>query len=354
MSDPKGKGVAAAPVHHPVTLQAIADDLGISTATVSLALRGNPAVADTTRRKVEERARELGYVYNRSAASLRTSRSHMIGVCVHDVANPYFVELLTSIEHVALESGRTMLLGTYGESFERQQRLLRTFREYRPDGVILCPAAGTALEDLDVLTRSGVPIVQLSREIIGAPLDFVGSDDRLGTFKAVRRLHELGHRRIAYFGGVEAVSTGRQRHDAYREALAECGLPFDPALIAQGWGRRQTGIEAVERVFAFKDPPTAALCFNDLTAFGAMLGLYKRGLEPGRDFSLIGYDDVSEASQWTPGLTSLSHAHREPGRLAAETLLKRIADPGLPVARFAIEPVLMERGTTAPPPTRKR
>lgn len=352
MAEQNETSAVAVALQQPVTLQAIATDLGISTATVSLALRGNPAVAEATRKRVEERARELGYIYNRSAASLRTSRSHIIGVCVHDVANPYFAEMLTGVEHVALESGRSMLLGTYGESFELQERLLRTFREYRPDGVILCPAAGTTLEDLDFLTRSGVPVVQLSREILGAPLDFVGSDDRLGTIKAVRHLVELGHRRIAYFGGKEGVSTAVQRHAAFRETLSACGLSFDPDLVVAGWGRRQTGIEAVDHVLALPDPPTAALCFNDLTAFGAMLGLYKRGLTPGADFSLIGYDDVSEASQWTPQLTSLSHAHREPGRLAAEILLRRLADPTLPVMREAIEPMLMARGTTAPPRAR--
>lgn len=352
MADAKEPGGNSVALSQPVTLHAIATDLGISTATVSLALRGNPAVAEATRKRVEERARELGYIYNRSAASLRTSRSHIIGVCVHDVANPYFVELLTGIEHLALESGRSMLLGTYGESFERQERLLRTFREYRPDGVILCPAAGTTMQDLEFLTRSGVPVVQISREILGAPLDFVGSDDRLGTVKAVRHLVELGHRRIAYFGGNSSVSTALQRHEAFRDTLRESGLAFDPDLIVTGWGRRQTGIDAVDSVMALPDPPTAALCFNDLTAFGAMLGLYKRGLTPGADFSLIGYDDVSEASQWTPQLTSLSHAHREPGRLAAEMLLRRLADPTLPVMREAIEPMLMARGTTAPPRAR--
>jgi LacI family transcriptional regulator len=335
----------------PVTLQIIAAELGVSTATVSLALRGNPAVAEATRARVQNHARKLGYVYNRSAASLRTARTHMIAVCVHDIASPYFAELLTSVEEAALAAGRTMLLGTYGESLERQSRLLGAFREYRPDGVILCPAAGTRRADLAQLADIGAPIVQLSRELPGSGLDFVGSDDAEGTRLAVAHLVGLGHRRIAYFGGHDGVSTGAQRHAAFAAALAAEGIAHDPALIFPGWGRRETGLAAMEQALALAAPPTAAVCFNDLTALGAMLGLYRVGKSPGRDFSLVGYDDVHEASLWAPALTTLAH-DIDPGKAAAEMLLARIADPTRPQQRLAITPVLRVRGTTAPPAAR--
>ena len=348
MSGDRSQGRARPAPAQPVTLQIIAAELGVSTATVSLALRGNPAVAEATRARVQSHARALGYVYNRSAASLRTARTHMIAVCVHDIASPYFAELLTSVEEAALAAGRTMLLGTYGESLERQGRLLGAFREYRPDGVILCPAAGTKMADLSQLTDIGAPIVQLSRELPGSGLDFVGSDDAEGTRLAVAHLVGLGHRRIAYFGGHDGVSTGAQRHAAFAAAMAGAGAPFDPALIFPGWGRRETGIAAMEQALALADPPTAAVCFNDLTALGAMLGLYRAGRMPGRDFSLVGYDDVREASLWAPALTTLAH-DIDPGKAAAELLLARIADPGRPPQRMAIAPVLRVRGTTAPP-----
>ncbi|MBL8587455.1 MAG: LacI family DNA-binding transcriptional regulator [Methylobacteriaceae bacterium] len=332
----------------PVTLQIIAAELGVSTATVSLALRGNPAVAEATRERVQAQARALGYVYNRSAASLRTAKTHIIAVCVHDITSPYFAEMLTSIEDVASAAGRTLLLGTYGESLERQRRLLQSFREYRPDGVILCPAAGTRPEDVRMLTEAGAPVVQLSREMVGGGLDFVGSNDADGTARAVAHLISLGHRRIAYFGGKDEVSTGAQRHAAFLAAMRAHGLAADPSAIFPGWGRRETGLAAVEQALARAEPPTAAVCFNDLTAFGAMLGLYRLGKQPGRDFSLVGYDDVREASQWAPPLTTLAH-ETDPGRAAAELLLARIADPARAAQRLALTPVLRVRGTTAAP-----
>jgi LacI family transcriptional regulator len=348
----RGGGRRGEGAGQPVTLQLIAAELGVSTATVSLALRGSPAVAEATRERVRERARQLGYVYNRSAASLRTSRTHMIAVCVHDITNPYFAEMLGAIEEAALATGRTMLLGTYAEDHARQQRLLSTFREYRPDGVILCPAAGTTLDDMRVLTDIGAPIAQLSREIPDSGLDFVGSDDKAGVARALTHLIELGHRRIAFFGGVQCVSTGLNRHAAYRETLAAHGLPVDADLIFPGWGRREVGLQCVEKAFALKEPPTAALCFNDLVAFGAMMGLYRLGKTPGEDFSLVGYDDVTEASQWSPGLTSMRH-EISPGKLAAEALLARIADPARPQMRNPIVPQLNRRGTTQPPKAKK-
>jgi LacI family transcriptional regulator len=333
----------------PVTLQLIAAELGVSTATVSLALRGSPAVAEATRERVTARARDLGYVYNRSAASLRTSRSHIIAVCVHDITNPYFVDMLGAVEDAALAAGRTMLLGTYAEDHERQNRLLATFREYRPDGVILCPAAGATPQDFRILTDLGTPIVQLSREVPGCGLDFVGSDDQAGVACSVRHLIELGHRRIAYFGGAPEVSTGLNRLASFRRTMLEAGLSVDPDLIMLGWGRRETGLACVEQAFALDDPPTAAVCFNDLVAFGAMMGLFRLGKRPGLDFSLIGYDDVPESAQWSPGLTSMRH-QVSPGKLAAEALLARIADPRLPIQRQLIMPTLSLRGTTRPPP----
>jgi LacI family transcriptional regulator len=329
-----------------VTLQAIADHLVVSTATVSLALRDSPLVADTTKFRVQKIAREMGYSYNRSAASLRTARTHILAVAFHDVTNPYFAELLAAIEEKAMASGLSILLGTYCEDIERQDRVLGTLREYRPDGMILSAAGGTTVERLGDIVSAGIPVIQLSREIDGSGFDFVGSDDRLGVRLGMRHLLDLGHRRIAMLGGVDQISTGRLRHQGYREALAEAGLPFDPELVFHGFGTRETGLLGVRQVLSVANPPTAAMCFNDLTAFGAMLGLRHLGKEAGRDFSLVGCDDVKEAAQWYPALTTLHNHQDEMGRSAAALLLRRLADPHAPQKRIVLRPTLQVRGTT--------
>lgn len=332
-----------------VTLQIIADHLSVSTATVSLALRGSPLVAEATRLRVLQVAREMGYSYNRSAASLRTDRTNILGVGFHDITNPYFAELLAAIEETAAAHGRSILLSTYAENLERQDRALNTLKEYRPDGMIICAAGGSGPETFGHLIAAGVPLVQLSREIPGLGLDFVGSDDKHGTMLAMEHLVSLGHRRIAFLGESQAISTGRNRYAGYREALARHGLPLDRAIVHSAYGTRENGLIGVQAVLDAPDPPTAAVCFNDLTAFGAMLGLRHRGREAGADFSIVGCDDVQEAAQWFPALTTIKNFQEEMGRTSAEFLIQRIADPDAAPRRLTLTPELVVRGTTAPP-----
>ncbi|RDJ22633.1 LacI family DNA-binding transcriptional regulator [Bosea caraganae] len=332
-----------------VTLQIIAEQLAVSTATVSLALRNSPLVAEATRLRVQILAREMGYSYNRSAASLRTDRTNILGVGFHDITNPYFAELLAAIEETAAERGRSILLATYGEKLDRQERALTTLKEYRPDGMIVCAAGGSTAESFTPLIVADMPLVQLSREIPGLDLDFVGSDDRHGTVLALEHLIGLGHRRIAFLGENQLISTARNRYEGYRDTLAGHGLSFDPALVYAGYGTRESGLKGVQHVLDATEPPTAAICFNDLTAFGAMLGLRHRGREAGADFSIVGCDDVQEAAQWYPALTTIKNFQGEMGRRSAELLIRRIAEPAAPVRRIVLTPELVVRGTTAPP-----
>ena len=333
-----------------VTLQVIADHLAVSTATVSLALRGSPLVAEATRLRVQQVAREMGYSYNRSAASLRTDRTNIIGVGFHDITNPYFAELLAAIEETCAIHGRSILLGTYAENLERQDRVLNTLKEYRPDGMILCPAGGSTAESFRHLIEAGVPIVQLSREIPELGLDFVGADDRHGTIQAMEHLIGLGHRRIAFLCENPA---DLDRRATAMPAIARSS-PATASRSIRRWsipsyGTRENGLKGIQKVLDADDPPTAAVCMNDLAAFGAMLGLRHRGREAGIDFSLVGCDDVQEAAQWYPALTTIKNFQDEMGRKSAEFLIRRIAEPHAPQRRLLLTPELVLRGTTCPP-----
>jgi LacI family transcriptional regulator len=332
-----------------VTLQVIAEKLSVSTATVSLALRDSEVVADSTRRKVQRAARELGYIYNRSAASLRTSRTNILAVAFHDVSNPYFAEMLTAIDETVRSSGRTILLGTCNESIPRQENVLSSLREYRPDGIIVCPVGGSTEDSLRNIAESGMPVVQVARELDGLDADFVGADDRHAVELAVNHLVGLGHRRIAYVGANDATSNGRLRLSSFSDSLKRHGIAAEAGFIVAGSGNRLTGLEAVPKLMQLATPPTAIVCFNDAVAFGVMHGLQKARLEPGRDISVIGCDDVSDASIWVPPLTTIHNQHIEMGRLAAEMLMRRISDPGQPTRRIILEPRLVVRETTQAP-----
>jgi LacI family transcriptional regulator len=130
--------------------------------------------------------------------------------------------------------------------------------------------------------------------------------------------------------------------------MARHGLTADPALLVTGNGTRVTGLDSVPRLMAASVPPTAIICFNDTVAFGVMHGLQRLGLQPGADVSVVGCDDVSDAALWVPPLTTVHNQHIEMGRLAAEMMMRRISDPGLPPRRITLEPRLIVRETSGP------
>jgi LacI family transcriptional regulator len=330
-----------------VTLQMIARQLAVSTATVSLALRDSPLVADQTKRKVQKAARELGYTYNRGAAALRMARTNLIAVAVHNILNPYYAEILAAIEQRAMEQGRTVMFGSCAGDAGRQERVLTTLREYRPDGILFCPTVGSQPDQMDQLIASGIPVVQIVREIEDTGFDFVGIDDEAAGMLAVEHLLGLGHRRIAMLGGSSKASTGRERFSGYARALAEAGISVDESLHVQGAETREAGVNGAHWLLERRDRPTAIFCYNDLTALGAMVGMRQHGLEPGRDISIIGCDDIAEASTTFPGLTTIRTNHIEMVARAFEMMNARINDPVAPQRRVRLVPTLAVRGTTA-------
>ncbi len=325
----------------------IARQLAVSTATVSLALRDSPLVADATKRKVKKTARDLGYTYNRSAAALRMSRTNILAVALHNILNPYFAEILAAVEQKAIESGRTVMFASCAGDNERQERVLTNLREYRPDGLLFCPTNDTSSEDLDHLIASGIPVVQIVREIEDTGFDFVGVDDEKASTLAVDHLISLGHTRIAMLGGSLNVSTGRARHAGYCRALADAGITPDASLHVQGPETREAGINGAHWLLERRNRPTAIYCYNDLTALGAMVGMRQQGIEPGRDVSIIGCDDIAEAAASYPGLTTVRGNHVEMVHRAVELLGERMNNPTMPQKRMRVTPALVVRGTTA-------
>ncbi len=330
-----------------VTLQMIARTLAVSTATVSLALRDSPLVADGTKRKVKKTARDLGYTYNRSAAALRMARTNIIAIALHNILNPFFAEVLAALEQRCIEQGRTVMFGSCDGDGERQERVLTTLREYRPDGMLFCPTSETRAEQLDHLVASGIPVVQIVREIEETGFDFVGLDDEKAAYVATGHLISLGHRRVAMLGGSLSVSTGRARHQGYCRALAEAGLSADGSLHVEGAETREAGIRGAHWLLERRDRPTAIFCYNDLTALGAMVGMRQHGLEPGRDVSVIGCDDIAEAAASFPGLTTVRGSHVDMVHRALDLLNERMANPTMEQKRVIMAPTLVVRGTTA-------
>ena len=331
-----------------LTLAMIAEQLELSTATVSLALRNSTLVAEETRKRVHALAEELGYIYNRSAASLRTAKTNIVGLVVHDILNPYFAELVAALEVELQKHGQTVILCNHGDDVLRQRHFLETLLQYRADGMILCPAAGSRSVEVERIVDAGLPTVLIARELADLPdVPVIRGDDRTGIRLATAHLIELGHKRIAFVGGSGDFSTGQERRAGYEDALREAGLPVDRELIFPTLATRREGRAVAEQVIAAK--PTAVVCFNDLLAFGLTTELRRRGVETGRDIALVGYDDIDEAAAWSPALTSVWNGQQEVGRLAAQTLLDVVAGKRPKDPRVLVRPELHVRETSCPP-----
>lgn len=183
-----------------VKLSTIAETLGLSTATVSLALRDSPLVAAVTRDKIKEQARALGYIYNRRAASLRTSRSGIIGVVVHDIMNPFYGEILKAIEAELDRDKQTFILSNHYDSVEKQRDFIETLLQLGGDGVIMSPAIGTPPQDIQLAEDNGMPAILIARSIEGLDVPIFRGDDAYGISLATNHLIGLGHRCIAMVG----------------------------------------------------------------------------------------------------------------------------------------------------------
>lgn len=323
--------------------------MGVSTATVSLALRDSPLVADSTRQRIKEHARAIGYIYNRRAASLRTSRSGIVGVVVHDIMNPFYAEILRSIESELDRSRQTFLLSNHYDQLEKQRSFIDTLLQLGADGVIMSPAIGTPPEDIRLAEENGLPTVLVARSVEGANVPVFRGDDAYGIGLATNHLISLGHRRIAMIGGTDQTSTGRDRYEGYVAAMKKAGLEVKPQWRFPGPRTKQAGFEMAGAFLALKDKPTAAVCWNDLVAIGLMNGIARAGLVPGVDISITGYDDLEEAAIATPALTTVWNGQREVGRRAARVLLDRLNGAAVNPTQELIKPELHTRQSTGKP-----
>ena len=334
------------------TLLDIAADAGVSRATVSLVIRNVPRVTNATRKRVLRSIERLGYVYNRGAASLRMQQSNAIGLIVSDITNPFFAEAILAIEERLATAGFVTLLGNTSEDRAKEDRLLKTMREFPADGLLICPALDEHSPQRPPPLNVGrvLPVVAFVRRAPG--LDYAGIDNAQGAQSAVDHLCRIGHRRIAFLGGNPQRSTGEERLQGYRLALARWELPFDPLLVLPSVPNRRGGFTGVNKLLELNDRPTAALCFNDVVALGAMEALHQLGLKPGADFGVVGFNNIPEAAQSVPELTTVDTVPRQLGEAAAELLLKRIERPAAPKQTVILEPRLVIRGSCGVDPGR--
>lgn len=338
-----------------VSIQDIAQAAGVSHATVSRALRDSPLISPEVRENIHRLAEQMGYTPNAVAQSLKGRRTNTIGLIVTSIADPFYGRLVRGVDEVARQSDVDVFLGVSYDSAEEEMAVIESFRRRRVEGIITASSRLTE-EHFQKLARVGPPTVLINRQAEGEHPGFrsVQVDNRAGAREAVRHLIGFGHTAIAYLGAMNRPPSNRERMAGYCDALAEAGIEIQDGWIQQAPPERRTYANDVEdgqglMFEALRSGVTAAFCYNDMHAVGALLACRKLGIAVPRQVSLVGFDGVDVAQYVTPPLTTVHQPKLRLGQLAAEMLLKLMQDE--PVEDQVAATELVVRGSSAPVPT---
>lgn len=326
------------------TITTIAERAGVSIASVSRVLNGVPTRRDTERR-VLAAAKELGYVPNSVARSLKSRKTQQVAFAMADIGNPVYLAMVREIQPVLKAAGYRLVLHSTDADAAEELEVLRSLRERYVDGLIMIPLRVTDAHMAEI-TTAGSPVV-----IIGSvpedSVDNVRTDSRTGVRMMMDHLHSLGRRRIGFVGGPLDTVPGAARSEAYTAALHALDLPHEESLIEVGDFYQAEGAAAVRRLLNREPELDALLCANDLIALGALGVLRQAGRRVPQDVAVGGMDDIEQAGSAWPPLTSVSLGAAERGRAAAELLLDRLENGPRPPRVVTVRPRLVVRASTA-------
>jgi LacI family transcriptional regulator, galactose operon repressor len=338
----------------PATLRDVATAAGVHPATASRAL--NPGtrllVSEDTARRVSEAADRLGYRPNPVARSLRTRRSHTIGVLIPDLNNPLFPPIVRGIEDRLAEHGYVALLGNTDSDLAKERLVFDQLRARHVDGFVLATAtAGSTI--LAEAAESGVPVVLVNRTAQDYAFSAVSVDNEQGVRAAVAHLAALGHTRIGHIAGPQDVSTGTARLRGFREAMAAHKLPLgDAQVVVAAAYSLEEGSRLGRELLGADGGLTAIVAANDMLAIGCYGALDELGLRCPEEISVIGFNDMPFVDRLRPPLSSVRFPHYQLGTEAATLLIERIEAQDSPVKILLLAPELVARGSTTPPAAR--
>ena len=308
-----------------VSIKDVARAAGVSHSTVSRALNDSPLVNASTKKRIQQLARQMGYSPNALARSLVTRHSSTVGVVVTAITDPFMSEVVQGIQDTADQHGYTVILCSSEEDPEREMAAVHMLRDKRVDGVI-CVASRIGGLYLDRQEEIGLPVIIINNhneQMLRYPFT-VSVDNEQGGYAAARYLLEdCGHRRIAYVTGPKASthSSSQDRLNGFRLAHQDMGVGVDSALIVVGDGCARGGEWALEALMAVPEPPTAVFCYNDMTAMGLMRAARWRGIRVPEDIAVVGFDDILLSSYLNPPLTTVSQPKFEMGQRAMDLTL---------------------------------
>lgn len=328
------------------TLRSLADELGLSPASVSLVLNRAPAakaIPPATQERIRAAAERYNYRPNTIAKSLRHRRTLTVGVMVPEISEGYAALVISGIEDALLQAGYLYFVASHRHRVDLEEEYPRLMLDRAVDGIILV--------DTPLRAPLPVPVVAVSGHDEVEGLTNIVLDHAQAASHAIAHLKELGHRRIAFIKGQPFSSDTTVRWTTIHEAARAHKLPIDRALVGALDGESplpDLGYEVTRRLLSVTPPFTALFAFNDISALGAIRALRDAGLRVPEDVSVVGFDDIASAAYQNPGLTTVRQPLYEMGQRAADTLVARMERPDQPVPQtISLEPSLIIRGTTA-------
>ncbi|MBU0492594.1 MAG: LacI family transcriptional regulator [Chloroflexi bacterium] len=330
------------------TLEEVAKLAGVSRSTVSRVINDQPSVRDEVRERVWRVIRAQNYQPHQAARALVTRRTNVIGLIIPETVarlftDPFFAQLIQGIAEVCNQRGYYLMLSLMMARMDRDAFYRRILHSGQLDGVLV---ASAPLDDplIPRLEESVCPCVLVGRNPDHPNIPWVDVDNVTGARNLTEYLIGLGHRRVATITGPLNTIVGRERFEGYRQALAQAEIAYDDALVAAGDFTEDSGFRAMERLLHAR--PTAVFAASDAMSAGAMQALAQAGLRVPADVSVAGYDDAPIASLLDPPLTTVRQSAVELGKVAAETLIRLLENPDVPMPLQKLSTSLVIRDST--------
>jgi LacI family transcriptional regulator len=317
-----------------VTIRDVAKESGFSSTTVSIVLNNAPLaryIPAATKKKIERAAEKLGYRPNQFARSLRSKRSHTVGVMVFDMTDPFCTMILRGIENTLYQASYLPILTDVHNEGSRFERYLEMLLDRRIEALIVI--ANWVFLDINLLAdleKSSIPTAMIGCELKTDSISSVIVDNEVGGHLALEHLHSLGHRKIAIIRGPKSLTDSSPRWRGIRNFAKEAGLELDARLIvdmpesSDPISSFESGYKLTEQLLHQKRSFTAMLAFDDMSAFGAIRALSRAGIRVPEQCSVIGFDDVATSAIYTPSLTTVRQPMETMGASAVGVVLEGI------------------------------
>ena len=330
------------------TIKKVCQLAGVSTASVSRALKNPEMVNEKTRERIFKAIAEAGYRPNVLASSIKTGKSNSLVVLVPNLSNSFFSKIIQGIEQAAQESGYSVLLGdTQGES-KREHEYAGMVLSNRADGLIHLDHSFPFSEN-DALLAEQLPIVSVCERIVaGKKYPVVELDNYSACRALANHLTSYGHKRFGVITGQFESQIYRDRLGGIKSVLAEEGIILDDSLVVGGEYSYESGEQGARELLNHADKPTAIFCFNDDIAIGAIHEIKKQGLRVPEDISVVGFDNIKVSAYIDPPLTTIDQPAYEMGRKAVEVVLQQINNKPLARDREIVQFRLLERASSGP------